>query len=276
MGEEGCVAKGVCGLSMGGVHAAMAAGLYPLGDLSVVPMLAPRSAAVAYCDGAMRVRLLVVCTAALVLRGRKGHALPPPLHCELSSFLYPPLLLINPHAPLPHTQPLMAWDALEAGADAVPDVVARAAQAVSHLREASHALAALDDVRAAQRASLAAAAAAAAEATAEGRSASDSGSGGGAGDKQAAAAAAAAAAAKAAASAARDASERVEAALRRVLAALRQGGAADRSRAFTHLRAVLEAYTDVARYPRCARPRPYLSPASHDIGCQQWVGGWGG
>jgi esterase/lipase len=56
MGEEGCVSKGIAGLSMGGVHASMAAGLYPAHDLGVVPMLAPRSAAVAYCDGAMRVR----------------------------------------------------------------------------------------------------------------------------------------------------------------------------------------------------------------------------
>ena len=47
---------GLCGLSMGGVHACMTAGLYPLDDLAVVPLLAPRSAAVAYIDGAMRVR----------------------------------------------------------------------------------------------------------------------------------------------------------------------------------------------------------------------------
>lgn len=33
------------------------AGMYPLDDLAVVPLLAPRSAAVAYCDGAMRVSL---------------------------------------------------------------------------------------------------------------------------------------------------------------------------------------------------------------------------
>lgn len=36
---------------MGGVHAGMTAGLYP-GEAAVVPLLAPRSAAVAYCDGA--------------------------------------------------------------------------------------------------------------------------------------------------------------------------------------------------------------------------------
>lgn len=45
----------MCGLSMGGVHACMAGGLFP-GDVAVTPLLAPRSAAVAYCDGAMRVR----------------------------------------------------------------------------------------------------------------------------------------------------------------------------------------------------------------------------
>lgn len=44
----------MCGLSMGGVHASMTAGLYP-GEVAVTPLLAPRSAAVAYCDGAMRV-----------------------------------------------------------------------------------------------------------------------------------------------------------------------------------------------------------------------------
>ncbi len=46
--------EGLSGLSMGGVHASMAAGLFP-GDVAVAPLLAPRSAAVAYCDGAMRV-----------------------------------------------------------------------------------------------------------------------------------------------------------------------------------------------------------------------------
>lgn len=43
----------ISGLSMGGVHAAMTAGIYQ-SDVSCVPLLAPRSAAVAYCDGAMR------------------------------------------------------------------------------------------------------------------------------------------------------------------------------------------------------------------------------
>lgn len=39
-------------MSMGGVHACMAASLYP-GEVACAPLLAPRSAAVAYCDGAM-------------------------------------------------------------------------------------------------------------------------------------------------------------------------------------------------------------------------------
>lgn len=43
---------GVCGLSMGGVHATMVASLYP-GELALTPMLAPRSAAAAYCRGAL-------------------------------------------------------------------------------------------------------------------------------------------------------------------------------------------------------------------------------
>eukprot|EP00798_Chlamydomonas_sp_ICE-L_P025352 gene25352-11012_t len=42
----------ISGLSMGGVHACMTAGLYP-GEVACSPLLAPRSAAVAYCDGAM-------------------------------------------------------------------------------------------------------------------------------------------------------------------------------------------------------------------------------
>ncbi|KAG2499676.1 hypothetical protein HYH03_002611 [Edaphochlamys debaryana] len=51
--EEGYGPLGMTGLSMGGVHACMTAGLFP-GDVAVTPLLAPRSAAVAYCDGAMR------------------------------------------------------------------------------------------------------------------------------------------------------------------------------------------------------------------------------
>jgi hypothetical protein len=37
---------------MGGVHASMTAGLYPR-PLAITPLLTPRSAAVAYCDGAL-------------------------------------------------------------------------------------------------------------------------------------------------------------------------------------------------------------------------------
>jgi pimeloyl-ACP methyl ester carboxylesterase len=44
---------GMCGFSMGGVHACMVASLYPR-PLACVPLLAPRSAAVAFCDGALR------------------------------------------------------------------------------------------------------------------------------------------------------------------------------------------------------------------------------
>jgi hypothetical protein len=44
--------QGVCGLSMGGVHAAMAAALSPHA-LAVAPLLAPRSAVAPYVDGAL-------------------------------------------------------------------------------------------------------------------------------------------------------------------------------------------------------------------------------
>jgi len=50
--SEGYGSLGVAGLSMGGVHACMTAALYP-GEVAVAPLLAPRSAAVAYCDGAL-------------------------------------------------------------------------------------------------------------------------------------------------------------------------------------------------------------------------------
>ena len=43
---------GVAGFSMGGVHASMVASLYPHA-LACTPLLAPRSAAVAYCKGAL-------------------------------------------------------------------------------------------------------------------------------------------------------------------------------------------------------------------------------
>ena len=44
---------GMCGFSMGGVHACMVASLYP-GPVACVPLLAPRSAAAAFCHGALR------------------------------------------------------------------------------------------------------------------------------------------------------------------------------------------------------------------------------
>lgn len=43
---------GVSGLSMGGVHSCMVASLYP-DDVALIPLLAPRSAAAAYCSGAL-------------------------------------------------------------------------------------------------------------------------------------------------------------------------------------------------------------------------------
>ncbi|KAK9840251.1 hypothetical protein WJX74_006137 [Apatococcus lobatus] len=43
---------GMSGFSMGGVHASMVAGLFP-GPVACIPLLAPRSAAVAFCQGAL-------------------------------------------------------------------------------------------------------------------------------------------------------------------------------------------------------------------------------
>lgn len=43
---------GISGISMGGVHATMVASLYP-GEIALAPFLAPRSAAAAYCRGAL-------------------------------------------------------------------------------------------------------------------------------------------------------------------------------------------------------------------------------
>lgn len=45
--------QGVSGLSMGGVHACMVASLCPM-DLACSPLLAPRSAAVAFCEGMLQ------------------------------------------------------------------------------------------------------------------------------------------------------------------------------------------------------------------------------
>lgn len=40
------------GFSMGGVHASMVSSLFP-GGIACTPLLAPRSASVAFCDGAL-------------------------------------------------------------------------------------------------------------------------------------------------------------------------------------------------------------------------------
>ncbi len=47
-----CLHAGMTGLSMGGVHACMTSALYPA-DVATAALLAPRSAAIAYCDGAL-------------------------------------------------------------------------------------------------------------------------------------------------------------------------------------------------------------------------------
>lgn len=46
-------ALGVSGISMGGVHSCMVASLFREKDIALVPLLAPRSAAAAYCRGAL-------------------------------------------------------------------------------------------------------------------------------------------------------------------------------------------------------------------------------
>lgn len=43
---------GMSGFSMGGVHASMVASLFP-GPIACTPLLAPRSAAAAFCNGAL-------------------------------------------------------------------------------------------------------------------------------------------------------------------------------------------------------------------------------
>ena len=50
---SGCLHAGMCGFSMGGVHASMVAALYP-GDVACTTLLAPRSASGAFCHGALR------------------------------------------------------------------------------------------------------------------------------------------------------------------------------------------------------------------------------
>lgn len=51
--EAGFNKLGVCGLSMGGVHAAMVGSLHPT-PLAILPLLAPHSAAVAFCEGILK------------------------------------------------------------------------------------------------------------------------------------------------------------------------------------------------------------------------------
>lgn len=52
LGQRGHQRVGITGLSMGGVHASMVASLFP-GPVALAPLLAPRSAANAYCRGAL-------------------------------------------------------------------------------------------------------------------------------------------------------------------------------------------------------------------------------
>ncbi|KAK4550912.1 hypothetical protein RGQ29_032688 [Quercus rubra] len=51
--EEGFGKMGVCGLSMGGVHAAMVGSLYPT-PVATLPFLSPHSAVVAFCEGILQ------------------------------------------------------------------------------------------------------------------------------------------------------------------------------------------------------------------------------
>ncbi|XP_073306680.1 uncharacterized protein [Primulina huaijiensis] len=51
--EAGFGKMGVCGLSMGGVHAAMVGSLYPT-PIATLPFLSPHSAAVAFCEGVLK------------------------------------------------------------------------------------------------------------------------------------------------------------------------------------------------------------------------------
>ncbi|XP_072962932.1 uncharacterized protein [Typha angustifolia] len=51
--EAGYGKTGICGLSMGGVHAAMVGSLHPT-PIATLPFLAPHSAAVAFCEGVFR------------------------------------------------------------------------------------------------------------------------------------------------------------------------------------------------------------------------------
>ncbi|XP_074306977.1 uncharacterized protein LOC141642166 [Silene latifolia] len=51
--EEGFGKLGVCGLSMGGVHAAMVGSLHPT-PIATLPFLSPHSAVVAFCEGVLK------------------------------------------------------------------------------------------------------------------------------------------------------------------------------------------------------------------------------
>ncbi|XP_039126241.1 protein ABHD18 [Dioscorea cayenensis subsp. rotundata] len=51
--EEGFGKTGICGLSMGGVHAAMVGSLHPT-PIATLPFLSPHSAVVAFCEGVLK------------------------------------------------------------------------------------------------------------------------------------------------------------------------------------------------------------------------------
>ncbi|WVZ16934.1 hypothetical protein V8G54_009916 [Vigna mungo] len=51
--EAGFGKMGICGLSMGGVHAAMVGSLHPT-PVATLPFLSPNSAVVAFCEGILK------------------------------------------------------------------------------------------------------------------------------------------------------------------------------------------------------------------------------
>lgn len=148
----------------------------------------------------------------------------------------------NPAGP----QPLMAWEALEVNAERVSAIVQSAAQAVSHLREASHALQVLEEVRVAQQRSLT---------HAEGHHGVAELGGAGqescgvanVGSSTAPQQASSSDASSSASARAQDASEQVQAALVELLLSQRQGRR-EQQHAFDHLRMVLETYVSGARW----------------------------
>jgi hypothetical protein len=143
----------------------------------------------------------------------------------------------------------MAWEALEVNAERVAAIVQSAAQAVSHLREASYALEALEDVRAAQQRSLASSGEEHADKQQqqqqqqqllrEGQADAALG-----GVREAPGSQSASASAQAA-------SDRVKAALVDLLLSQRQGHR-EQQRAFDHLRMVLETYVSTNPRVGCA------------------------